>query len=388
MNVLTVLCAGGWMPGNLSEGWRRLGCTVHEFLYGTHMGKDWSAEGLAANLGVNKRLLDTARRLKAEGKLDLIFAVIYDDVLEAETARSLRALGVPMVNYHVDLVGQWYRVLRTGPFFDRLACAQLDHWSALKRRAIRLFYMPMAANPLGASLRPEHFDGVLYLGSPWPYRRQALGALHAEGIPLRIYGHGWSRAEATPNSQAADPSKAQPICKNIHDMTHYLLPRMREEGPAGVLESLRMRLRRDDQAPARALPPDVVMGTYPQDAFAALVQGAAVNLGFTHFKGTAGTPGERRQVRLRDIEIPMAGGFYLAQDCAQLRDILEGGKHVGIWSDQPELLEKCRYYLGHPEERRRMAAAAQDHCLKSHTWTQRFRSLLADLGMALPAAPP
>jgi hypothetical protein len=388
MDVLTVLCAGGWMPGNLSEGWRRLGCTVHEFLYGTHMGKDWSAQGLVANRGVNERLLGIARRLKAEGKLDLIFAVIYDDVLEVETARGLRALGVPMVNYHVDLVGQWYRVLQTGPFFDRLACAQLDHWPALKRSAIRPFYMPMAANPPDASPVPEHFDGVLYMGSPWPYRRQALRALNAAGIPLRVYGHGWDQAETTPRRQATDPSKAQPLRKNIHDMAHYLLPRIREEGPAGLLESLRMRLRRDDQAPARALPPDVVMGTYRQDSFVGLVQGAAINLGFTHFKGVAGTSGERRQVRLRDIEIPMAGGFYLAQDCAQLREILDGGKHVGTWSDQPELLEKCRYYLGHPEERRHMATAAQDHCLKSHTWTQRFRSLLADLGMALPAASP
>lgn len=386
MNVLTVLCAGGWMPDNLSEGWRRLGCAVHEFLYGTHMGKDWSAQGLAANRGVNERLLDTARRLKAEGRLDLIFAVIYDDVLEVETARGLRALGVPMVNYHVDLVGQWYRVLRTGPLFDRLACAQLDHWPALTRRGIRPFYMPMAANPLGAAPHPAHFDGVLYLGSPWPYRRQALAALHAEGIPLRVYGHGWEEDKATSQGTTADPSKAQPMRKSIHDMAHYLLPRLREEGPAAVLESLHARVRRDDR-PARALPPGVVMGKYPQDSFAALVRGAAINLGFTHFKGPAGTPGERRQVRLRDIEIPMAGGFYLAQDCAQLREILEEG-HVGMWNDQDELLEKCRYYLGHPEERRRMAAAAQDHCLKNHTWTQRFESLLAELGMPLPAATP
>lgn len=376
------------MPDNLSEGWRRLGCDVHEFLYGTHMGRDWSVQGLAANRGVNEHLLGMARRLKAEGKLDLIFAVVYDDVLEVETVRRLRALGVPMVNYHVDLVGQWYRVLQTGPFFDRLACAQTDHWPALKRRGIKPFYMPMAANPIGAATHPAHFDGVLYLGSPWPYRRQALAALHAEGIPLRVYGHGWDQDQAPPRGTTDDPSRAQPLRKNIHDMAHYLLPRLREEGLASVLESLRMRVRRDGQAPARALPPDVVMGKYPQDLFAALVRGAAINLGFTHFKGPAGTPREQRQVRLRDIEIPMAGGFYLGQDCAQLREILEEGKHVGTWNDQGELIEKCRYYLGHPEERRRMAATAQDHCLKNHTWTQRFGSLLAELEMPLPPASP
>ena len=49
MNVLTVLCSGGWMPGHLSEGWRRLGCTVHEFFYGRTMGRSWSAAGRAGN---------------------------------------------------------------------------------------------------------------------------------------------------------------------------------------------------------------------------------------------------------------------------------------------------------------------------------------------------
>jgi len=112
------------MPVHLSEGWRRVGCTVHEFFYGTHMGRDWSAAGRKRNADTNARLLELARRLKANGELDLVFAVIYDDVLAVETAKSLQTLGVPMVNYHVDLFGQWYRVLRTGRYFDRVACAQ------------------------------------------------------------------------------------------------------------------------------------------------------------------------------------------------------------------------------------------------------------------------
>ncbi|HEY9875171.1 MAG TPA: hypothetical protein V6D12_17185, partial [Candidatus Obscuribacterales bacterium] len=109
------------MPANLSEGWRRLGCEVEEFFYGTHMGKSWSAEGLRENQKINEELLATAKHLKAEGRLDLIFAVIYDDVLAVETAQQLRALDVPMMNYHVDLVGQWYRILRIGKYFDRVA---------------------------------------------------------------------------------------------------------------------------------------------------------------------------------------------------------------------------------------------------------------------------
>ena len=387
MNVLTVLCRGGWMPGNLSEGWRRLGCTVEEFFYGTHMGKSWNAAGLAENRAVNDSLLVLARRMKAEGRLDLIFMVVYDDVLEVDTARQLRALGVPMVNYHVDLVGQWYRVLRTAKYFDRVACAHRDHWDALVRAGAKPYYLPMASNspvePVGGVV--EAFAGVLYLGSPMAYRQQVLAALVAGDVPVRVYGHNWDGVQpSVAERKPPDPSKQQPFGKNLHDLRHYLLPRLREEGLGDIAATVRGRLQRlagGRHADGAALPPDVLRGTYRSEAFVPLVRGAEVNLGFTHFKGAPGTPAERRQVRLREFEIPMAGGFYLTQDCAQLRELFEVGRHVETWDTEGELLEKSRYYLEHAEARRAMAAAAREYCLANHTWERRFAGLLRDMGM-------
>ncbi len=384
MHILTVLCQGGWMPANLSEGWRRLGCSVEEFFYGTHMGKSWSADGLRENHRINAQLLATAKRLKAEGRLDLIFAVIYDDVLQVETAQQLRALDVPMVNYHVDLVGQWYRVLRTGKYFDRVACAQRDYWSGLRRAGIRPYYMPMAANPptwghpsVAASIP---FEGVLYLGSPWPYRRQVLADTAQQGIPLQIYGHNWLR-------QTPDPANAQPLGKNLHDLRHYLWPRLREEGWGEFLATIRRRLQKVPPPPgvSTVLPADCIKGSYSNSDFIPLVQGAAINLGFTHFRGTPGTTAEHRQVRLREFEIPMAGGFYLTQDCDQLRELFRVGEQVATWNDLPDLRDKIRYYLDHPAERQKITQAAQSHCLQNHTWANRFRQLLQELNLPQPS---
>src|SRR4051812_17167441 len=114
MTVLTVLCEGGWMSQNLAEGWRRIGFDVEEFFYGSHMGRRWDNVGKSRNLDINQRLIQTAERLHREARLGLIFCVIYDDVLDVATIKTLRRFDVPIVNYHVDLVGQWYRVLRTG----------------------------------------------------------------------------------------------------------------------------------------------------------------------------------------------------------------------------------------------------------------------------------
>lgn len=389
MHVLTVLCRGGWMPGNLSEGWRRLGCTVEEFFYGTHMGRSWDRDGAARNRAINAELLATAQRLKSEGRLDLVFMVIYDDVLDVDTARKLRALGVPLVNYHVDLVGQWYRVLRTAKYFDRIACAHRDHWGALARAGARPCYMPMAANPLpepAAAQRPDcAFPGVLYLGSPMPFRRQVLGELVAAGLPVRIFGHNWEIVLAAAR-EGTDPLDPQSPGKNLHDARHYLLARLREEGPGEVLASLLARAPRGKRIGAgdREIPPGVLRGVYASEDFASLVRGAAINLGFTHFKGAPGTAAERRQVRLREFEIPMAGGFYLTQDCPQLRELFEVGCHIDTWDSTGELLEKCRHYLEHDDLRRRMALAARAHCLANHTWERRLAGLLADLGLTGP----
>jgi spore maturation protein CgeB len=386
VHVLTVICRDGWMPGNLSEGWRRLGCTVEEFFYGSHMGKAWDPEGRKTNHETNQRLLDLAQRLVRENRLDLIFCVIYDDVLEVATIRRLRKLSVPIVNYHVDLVGQWYRAIRTGQYFDRIACAHEDHWNGLRRAGARPYYLPMAANPQAAAVAPSSefaFPGVVYLGSPWQYRRVVLGHLAHEGFPLRIYGNNWVQARQ-------DASNSHHWRKNLHDLVHYAGPRVREEGVAGVVSSVRTRLGAQTATPERdaALPVAAIQGRYAQPDFPAIVEGAAVNIGFTHFKGIPGTTDERRQVRLREFEVPMGGGFYLTQDCPQLRGLYKVGEHLETWANVEDLSEKIRYYLARPEARAAIAARGRAHALTFHTWAERFRGLLRELSITPPAAVP
>lgn len=385
MHILNIILKDGWMPGNLSAGWRLLGCSVEEFFYGTHMGKSWDREGLRKNHQLNVELLATARRLKREGRLDLIFALIYDDVLEADTARGLRSLDVPMVNYHVDLVGQWYRVLRTGRYFDRIACAHRDHWSGLRRAGVRPYYMPMAANPPGfepARTPANHaYQGIRYLGSPWTYRCRVLAELARKRFPVEIYGNSWRRA-------TSHPSEQNPWRKNLHDLLHYAGPRLREEGWKWVWDTPKRRWHESRSGGERDadIPAEIVRGSYREEDFLPLVRGAAINLGFTQFLGEPGEAGERRQVRLREFEIPMAGGFYLTQQCDQLREFYQAGKHVVLWNDLSDLQEIGRYYLDHAEERQRIAQAGQEHCLRNHTWAQRFRGLLKELNLSCPAA--
>jgi spore maturation protein CgeB len=97
--------------------------------------------------------------------------------------------------------------------------------------------------------------------------------------------------------------------------------------------------------------------------------------------GQPNTLDEKRQLRLRDFEIPICGGFYLTQNCKQLNELFIPGEHLETWNDFSELLDKISYYLKHPQERNAIAQSGIKHCLKYHTWENRFKGLLKELNI-------
>ena len=148
MNALAVVPPDRWMEINLLETLRDHYCERLEvFTYPGGMGRLGSKSWRDQRDQLNVQLVRLAKALKASGRLDLIFFIVYDDFLMVDTAQQLRALQVPMINYHVDMAFQWYRVIRTAPYFDVLAVAQLTNTEHLRPYNDRIVWMPMAANP-------------------------------------------------------------------------------------------------------------------------------------------------------------------------------------------------------------------------------------------------
>src|SRR5262249_15307901 len=123
--------------------------------------------------------------------------------------------------------------------------------------------------------KPIPFNGVLFTGSPWPYRQMVLQRIAAKGLPLRIYGHSWDRKGGWPST----PGKWS---KFAHDLRWYLLPRLREEGPQLAAQFLRRIVPdRNPAVQSDRFPAGTIQGNYQKDEFVPLVRGAAINLGFT-----------------------------------------------------------------------------------------------------------
>src|SRR5262245_58200779 len=378
MKALAILPPDRWIDINLLDTLREHYCDDIQVFHYPGMGRLGSQAWREKRDELNADLLRCARRLRSAGRLDFMFFIVYDDFLMVNTAEQLRALRVPMVNYHVDMAFQWYRVIRTAPYFDVLAVAQLTNVEHLRPYNSNIEWMPMAANPSFYNARASKVAGyrydVSFVGSFNPYRRALLATCVEEGIKPVVFGRGW-RSDAP-----IDYSFEWDWYKIAHDLRHYAMPRWRAEGIRSLSGPILRKLARrhtfqelvgpDFQLPCR------------DEALPEIFRGSHVNLGFsdTGWHSTDGVVNSGNlQCRLRDFEVPMSGGFYLVQKAPDHGEYYKLGNEIETWSSADELADKVLYYLQHQQETERIREAGKKRVLESHTWQHRFNRLFQRL---------
>lgn len=383
MKILTVLESGSWADHHIAGSLEDMGHDVIRYFYGESVGEFYGRNRSQERQRKNSDLLDLARQLTFDGQLDLIFFYVYDDFLMPSFAKALADLDVPMVNFNVDMVSQWYRQSRTAPYFTRILCAQRANMENLASHGAKVMYFPMAARPskpkasVAALLHP--LAPVTFMGTPMPYRTAVLGRLHEAGVPLAIHGKYWlEQRQASPERN---------LEKTISDLRHYGWPRLRGEGVGGLVRALLDRLpRRATKTTGfgrpSILPSSLFHGFVPDGMVSSLFSHSKINLGFTRMIGENPDARGVNQVKLRDFEVPMAGGFYLVEKAPDYDELFKAGVEVETWSDLGELLEKIYYYLERDAKREAIARAGADRAEADHTWAKRFQGLFDELGLA------
>jgi hypothetical protein len=285
-----------------------------------------------------------------------------------------------MVNYHVDMAFQWYRVIRTAPYFDVIVVAQRTNADHLKRYNDRIEWMPMAANPdfyrwqrrVGTGCRYS----VSFVGSFNPYRRAWLAACVERGIRPTVFGQGWQGEWDERYSFEWDWYKV------LHDLRHYAVPRWRAEGLRSVTGPLERKYARRHRL-GRLDGPDY----YPpcaDERLPLVFKESRLNLGFSDTGWCDVKEGKGSHVlqsRLRDFEVPMSGGFYLVQKAPDHDLYYRLGQEIECWSTQEELTDKIDYYLKRPVLAERIRLAGEKRALTSHTWRHRFDRLFELIGL-------
>ncbi|MBA7681728.1 hypothetical protein ES703_90068 [subsurface metagenome] len=82
----------------------------------------------------------------------------------------------------------------------------------------------------------------------------------------------------------------------------------------------------------------------------------------------------------RSFEIPACGAFMLAERTNEHLELFEEGKEAEFFSSNEELIKKIRYYINHPEKRKRIAEAGRQRCLKSrYSYQDRLKEILEQI---------
>ena len=133
----------------------------------------------------------------------------------------------------------------------------------------------------------------------------------------------------------------------------------------------------------RKAPPDLPIAGGPiyGKAYAQAVAGAAVSLGAHSLPEMAA---QTASASNRMWKVMGCRGFYLGEWVQGIEALGAEGVHCAWYRTLDEGIEQVRYYLDHPDERRRIADTGRRHALEHHTYAHRVRLLLEGRGYSLP----
>ena len=95
----------------------------------------------------------------------------------------------------------------------------------------------------------------------------------------------------------------------------------------------------------------------------------------------------RNHTASRTFQIPALGAFLLHERNEVVSNLFREGVEAEFFGSDDELLEKCRHYLAHPDERSAIAQAGRRRCLESGYFeTDRVREVVPLLESLLAAA--
>ena len=314
-----------------------------------------------------ERLTAAVEAAHRAGRLDLIFTYVSDSHLEPAVIEHLSRTVAPVVNFFCNNVHQFHLVRRTARCFDLCLVPEQGALGRYRRAGANPLYWPMAAHPEAypAFEGPADLD-VTFAGQRYGDRTTLMLALLEAGIGAHAFGQGWESSLAFASGAAEARGPLAAALRLGRDA-------LRGRQPWVALAD------REAWRRLRARHADALHGPVDDEAYVRLFSRSRINLGFLVLGDTHRTFRPLRQVRLREFEAPMAGGFYLTGWLPELEGLYALGREIEAYRSREELVDKCRFYLAHDEARERVRRAGYERAHRDHTWTKRFEALFAYL---------
>jgi hypothetical protein len=387
---------GGLWSGNFYPALRQLGHEIVESqtdLLATslfmHIADGFTPQELSARALATEKIIDEVGRAHRERPIDLFLGYFYNSHFAPEGFSEIHRLGIPTVNFYCNSIYQFDLVAQ-------IAASVGIAWHTEKDA--RASYLKVGANPVWVQMGadPDVYHPVegqtaregkaCFVGQRYADRDRHLAALISKGVPVDIYGSGWT-PESSGNGNHALPFEVKDEylgrkLKKPGGLGSYAEAALENFGRHGFLDGT---LRTLNQARYRTERRSI------DSLLATAARGVAGNLNETFARYEVvlnfsnvwadGRPGSKLipHVRLRDFEAPMCRTCYLTGYSDEILDFYDAGTEIDVYRSTEELIDKTEYYLAHPAQAERLRTAGFERARRDHTWKRRFEQLFREI---------
>jgi hypothetical protein len=354
-----------------------------------HIASGFTPEELQCRATTTEKIIAEVKAEHAKRPIDLFLSYFYNSHFEPGGFESLRKLGIKTVNFYCNSIYQFDLV-------KDIASAADFSWHAEKHA--RQSYLSVGAKPIWVQMAADpgvYFpraeivrrSSACFVGQRYADRDRWIASLLRANVSLELYGPGWGGPSPKMSSSIERDNasylgrKAMPAGSRFAYIEAVLKNLKRDGFFKGIARTKRQIAYRSESNMLTPLFEMHAKGSVPFERQKDIFAANEVVLNFSNVWAD-GRPGSALvpHVRLRDFEAPMCRTCYLTGYTDELSEFYEIGKEVDAYRSPEELIDKCRFYLGHPEAAERLREAGFQRARRDHTWIRRFEQLIREMG--------
>lgn len=278
------------------------------------------------------RQITIAHKIKP---IDMFFSYFASSYCSEDTIRAIGDMGITTVNWFCNASYQFHLVKDIAPAYHYCLVPEKFRLIDYKSIGANPVYCQEAANPnIYKPYQVSKSYDVSFIGGRYADRYYYIQSLYEAGIFVKVWGENWKR----------ERDKLKELMRPVYNIL------------AG-----------------KSSMPDELFGNYLLDEeMVKTYSETKINLGFAICGDTHLSEIPIKQVRLRDFEVPMSGGFYLTEWVDELTDFFEPDREIVCFQTKEECIDKSKYYLEHENERERIRIAGYNRAINEHTWQKRL----------------
>lgn len=303
------------------ENFLKLGYEVEPIFYDSHTKEE-----------LQYFIIEKAKSIKP----DMIFFILQKNQVEFETLKKLKSLGFFTINFFGD--DQW----RFDDFSSKYAnffsaCITTDKFSIDKYKAIgqnNIIYSQWGSLYSDIDYKDLNYKyDVSFVGGWSAYRKWFVSELEKRKINVNCFGDGWPNGRIT-YEQVEQVFVLSKINLNISNSISYDI-RYLLSAPRNLLSTLKAILKRVSK--------------------------------------------NSSQIKARNFEISVQGGFQLTDYVPSLEEYYTIGKEIVCYSNIDEAENLIHYYLKHDSERENIKSAGVEKARMEHTFKKRIVEFMKEI---------